>query len=127
MPKEVRDQAAPLLATYGWLLPSWAKLLAIGYSSEMMESYAEVSSEPSQHRVTLTFGGGWLDCDGTEREWVVVHELVHTRLASLERAWDQMATALPKKMQPVAEKIFEDALEEAVSGLAYALVKEVDG
>lgn len=124
VPDELRSTASQLLDRHERLVPGWVKLLAVRYNSELVDCYADVSVEQSQNRAVLTFAGGFLDCDEQEREWVVVHEIMHMRLSPLEKAWDAMMDALPKKMRAVADKLFEEAIEEAVSGLAYALVKE---
>ena len=124
VPKELRDAATPLLHAHKRLLPSWVRLLDVRFDDSMSDAFAAMESEQTYHRATLTFGGGWLTSDEQQREWVVIHEIAHTQLAPLERAWEAMTSALPKKMRTVADRMFDDALEEAVSGLAYALVKE---
>ena len=124
VPKEVKDAAAPWLQKYAHVFPAWVRLVEITFDDEMAEAFAEVQSEPSYHRVKLFFGGGGLNCDEEKRDWLVRHELSHTQYAPLERVFESMMLALPKRMRPVFEKLYEEALEESVSGLAYALVKE---
>lgn len=124
VPKELREAATPLLTAHARLVPGWCKLLTIRYDDDMADANANVSSEQIYGRVTLTFGPGWLNLDEAEREWTFVHELYHTQLSPLERAMEEWLTQLPAKMRKVAEARFDGALEEAVSGLAYALVKE---
>lgn len=124
VPQDLRDAATPLLATHKRLLPSWVKLFELRYDDAMADANACVVSDQNYSRVTLTFGSGWLNCDKEEREWVLVHEVVHAQLAPLERALESVMVALPKRLRQVCEKLYEDALEESVSGLAYALVKE---
>ena len=92
----------------------------------MADANANVCSEQAYQRVTLTFGAGWLNCDAGDREWTVAHELAHTPLAPIERVFESFLLALPKRVREVFAKEFEEALEESVSGLAYALVKEGD-
>lgn len=124
VPKELKEAATPLLAEHKRLLPSWVRVLDIKFDDDMTDCYACVQSELTGGSVTLTFGGGWLKSDEQHREWVVIHELAHTQLAPIERAWEQAMEALPKKMRALVDKLFEDALEESVSGLAHALAKE---
>lgn len=124
VPKELRDAATPLLAAHARLVPGWVKLLGVRYDDDMADAVACIQSEQIYGRCTLTFGPAWLNCDEAEREWTVVHELLHSQLSPLERALEEWLVQLPAKMRKVAEARFDGALEEAVSGLAYALVKE---
>jgi hypothetical protein len=124
VPKELKDAAAPVLERYRWLVPKWVRLMSVTSKAEL-DARAEVESVMAYHRANLTLGGQLLDCDEHEREWVLVHEITHTQLAPIERMWDAVIEMIPKKMRPAAERMFDDALEESVSGLAYALVKEI--
>lgn len=126
VPRELRDAATPLLKKYDNLMPTWVRDLEVVFDEEMDDAHATVLSDQVYGRVKLSFGSGWLTCDERKREWVVAHELSHTQLAPLERAWEEMMEGLPKRMRLVAERRFENALEESVSGLAYALVKEIE-
>ena len=126
MPKDLKDAATPLLSKHGSILPGWVKLLTIRYDDDMVGANATIASEQIYGRCTLTFGAGWLNLDAAEREWTVVHELLHPQLAPLERALEEWLGALPLKMRAVADTRFEGAIEEAVSGLAYVLVREVE-
>lgn len=125
VPKELRDAATPLLHKYAHVLPGWVRLLEVTFDHEMTDDFAQVESEPSYQRVKLVFGGAWLDCDQEKRDWMVRHELAHTVLSPLEPVFESFLLALPKRLRPVFEKQYEEALEASVSGLAYALVKEV--
>lgn len=123
VPKELRDAATTVLDRYRWLIPSWVRLLSVNSQAEL-DARAQVESVMAYHRVNLTLGGQLLDCDEHEREWTMVHEITHTQLAPMERMWESVLEMIPKKMRPVADQMFDAALEESVSGLAYALVKE---
>lgn len=123
VPKELRETATPLLLAHARLVPGWCKLLTIRYDDDLAD-VASVSSEQIYGRCTLIFGASWLNLDEAEREWTVVHELLHSQLSPMERAMEEWLSALPLKMRKVAETRFDGALEEAVSGLAYALVRE---
>ena len=124
VPQDLRDAATPLLHEHKRLVPGWVKFLSMKYDDNLADEYANACSEQNYGRASLTFGPGWLNLDSTEREWVVVHELGHIALAPLERAIEQVLEGLPKRLKQLCEKLYEDALEESVSGLAYALVKE---
>ena len=127
MPKDLKDAAVPLLHKHGRMIPGWVKLFGVRYDDMMADAHACILSEQNYYRATLTFGPGWMNCDSEEREWVVVHELCHTMLSPVERAWEEWFATLPKKMKAVADRRFEDALEEAVSGLAHMIVGQEEG
>ena len=126
VPKEVRDAGAPLLAKYGHVLPGWVRLLEVTFDDAMTESFAEFESEPNYHRAKLILGGGWLNCDQEKRDWLMRHELSHAQFAPIDAAFEYVLLALSKRMRVVVEKMYNDAVEEAVSGLAYALVKDTE-
>lgn len=126
VPKEVKEAASPLLEKYRHVMPGWVRLLEVSFDDEMADEFAQVESDPRYHRVKLYFGGGWLNCDQEKRDWLVRHELSHTQFAPIERVFESMMLVVPKRVQKAFEKLYEEALEESVSGLAYALVKEGD-
>lgn len=121
VPQEIKDTAGPLLDKYAYLLPPWVRLLSVTYRADL-EAFAEIESVTQYQRVNLTFGGQFLEAE--DREWVVVHELVHTLLAPLERMWDEVEPLLTKRNRGTADRMFENALEESVSGLAHAIRRD---
>lgn len=124
VPQELRDAATPLLEKHRKLLPDWVRVLTIRYDSEMTDAYAAVVSEPEQKRVTLTLSGSWASQDAWEREVTVIHELMHTRLAPIERAFEQIVGLGPKRTHKHAEQLIDAALEEVVSDLTHTIVGE---
>lgn len=126
VPDDLRQTATPLVDAHKRLLPGWVQRFHIRYSEDMTDAYAEISSEQDYGRVTLTFGSGWLNSDAPDRDWTIRHELSHPLLAPLERVFESVLLALPKNARAAWEKDYGHALEESVSNIAYALVKETD-
>jgi len=125
VPREIKGAALPIVERWAWLVPQWCLWLHVGNTTVLPENggYALSTTREEYRFARITLTPGWLEEAEREREFGIVHELLHIPIAPMHQL---MGTAMEKSenepYKALVEEQWRKAMEGAVQDLAHALV-----
>lgn len=87
---DVAKAIKPLLARWGWVLPSWCHELHVTAPPADRDAVLSIGLQSEYRRATLYAGTDWLAETPDDRERAVVHELTHVILAPMSEFADDL-------------------------------------
>lgn len=113
MPAETRNAFRPILTQYLWLLPSWMRLLHVGYrhahENGDEQSLASCSVQPEYRQGAILVYAPWMSSNARERRQTVIHEMLHVPLGPMVKEQEE---ALDRLVPEDEAPKFRDTLKE---------------
>lgn len=121
VPKEVEEAIRPLIDKWLWLLPTWAHLLYVVWTSH--EASLSTTCDEEYRKVRLYVHPGWLMGSPELRDSNVCHEFVHVAVDPLHRFGGEVIDVLEKNsaLHKWATEHLRLAVERTTCDLEYAI------